>query len=90
MTLMHYRRTIVLKVQKIAQVRPPVRSTDPVSVGFVPPILNVTPLHAYFFTGEETGSADRAGGLTCGKLEKIQKPRKEKTTKKQNKNEKRQ
>ena len=34
-------------------------------VGFVPPILNVTPIHGYFFNGEETGSADRAGGLTC-------------------------
>jgi hypothetical protein len=33
---------------------------------FVPPISNVTPIHGYFFTGEETGSADRAGGLTCG------------------------
>jgi hypothetical protein len=37
-------------------------------VGFVPPISNVTPIHGYFFNGEETGSADRAGGLTCGDL----------------------
>ena len=35
---------------------------------FVPPILNVTTLHEYFFTGEETGSADRSGGLTCGNV----------------------
>jgi hypothetical protein len=35
------------------------------NVGFVPQILNVTPIHGYFFTGEETGSAHRTGGLTC-------------------------
>jgi hypothetical protein len=39
-----------------------------VDVGFVPPILNVTPIHGYFFTGEETGSDHRTGGLTCVKL----------------------
>jgi hypothetical protein len=43
--------------------------TKPTEIGgtkptFVPPISNVTPIHGYFFTGEETGSADRAGGLT--------------------------
>jgi hypothetical protein len=31
---------------------------------FVPPILNVTPIHGYFFTGEETGSTDRDRCLT--------------------------
>jgi hypothetical protein len=35
------------------------------SVGFVPPISNLTPIHGYFFTGEETGSPHRPGGLTC-------------------------
>jgi hypothetical protein len=48
-------------------VRPGLLTCEKVSmVGFVPPILNVTPIHGYFFTGEETGSTHRTGGLTCG------------------------
>ena len=43
-------------------------------VGFVPPILNVTPIHGYFFTGEETGSAHRTGGLTCGNFQETSQP----------------